>query len=98
MEKRLRTLLEQAAGAYDSIVEEIVTGCDYYKDKNDKVCEQLLSFIAANPNANIGVIFDEYSNLIGIPYSDDNGKWYRWGKEITSEEAQRITNEEYCDD
>ena len=36
MENRLRTLLEQAAGAYDSIVEEIVTGCDYYKDKTIK--------------------------------------------------------------
>jgi len=34
--------------------------------------------------------------LIGLPYQDDtDGKWYRWDKEITKEEAQKIVNEKY---
>lgn len=96
--RKLESMLENVEDSYSAFVESIVTGCEYYSDKNDHICEQLIDFIESNPTADSSMILEKYDEIIGIPYGDDNGKWYRWGIEITEDEAQRITNEEYADE
>lgn len=95
---KLKELLENVSGAYDSFVNCILEDCNYYKSKNHNIRQQLIEFIEKHPDAKASDVLDYETNLIGVPYGDDNGKWYRWGKEITEEEAQRIVDEEYADE
>ena len=96
--KKLELMLENVKDSYNTFVDSIVTGCEYYSDKNDYICEQLIDYIESNPEADSSMILDKYSEIIGIPYCGDNGKWYRWGVEISEDEARRIANEEYADE
>ena len=91
----LKSKLKAVSDSYPDFVNCIVEDCNRYSDKNPLLCEQVLTFLNDNPNATSSEICDFELDLIGVPYCDDNGKWFRWGIEITEEEAQRVANDEY---
>lgn len=94
----LKEKLNNVSDTYPEFVRCVLEDCEDYKDKNPHIAEQVLRYIEENPKADSSDILDFESNCTGLPYGDDDGKWYRWGKEITEEEAIRITQTEYCDD
>ncbi len=94
----LKEKLNNVIDTYPEFVKGVIHNCEYYKDKNPKIAQQVLEYIQNNPNADTSDIIEYTSDCKGLPYGDDNGKWYRWDKEITEEEARRITQAEYCDD
>lgn len=96
--EKLREKLNNVSDTYPEFVRGILEDCEYYKDKNPHIAEEVLQYIDENPKADTSDITDFELYCIGIPWGDENGKWYRWDKEITEEEAKRITQEEYCDD
>ena len=94
----LREKLNKVSDTYPEFVRGILEDCEYYKDKNPHVAEEVLQYIDENPKADTSDILDYEMYRIGIPWGDEDGKWYRWDKEITEDEARRITQAEYCDD
>ena len=93
----LKEKLSNVSDTYPNFVRGIIEDCEYYKDKNPHIAEEVLQYIDENPNADTSDILDFEMNCIGLPWGDENGKWYRWGKEITEDEARQIAQTEYCD-
>ena len=91
----LKQRLEAISDSYYDFVRGILEDCKDYKHLN--IEKQLIDYIDAHPEADTSEILEFEMDAIGIPYGDDDGKWYRWGKEITEEEAQRIVDEEYSE-
>ena len=91
----LREKLKIISDSYPEFVRDILEDCEDYKHLN--ITEQLIECIDSHPEADSSEILEFEMDAIGIPYGDDDGKWYRWGKEITEEEAQRIVDKEYSE-
>lgn len=94
---KLRSLLENVSDTYPDFVNGVIGDCEHHKDKNPRALEQVLEYVEKHPDANSSEIIDAELTIVGLPYGDENGKWYRWDKEITEEEAQRIADKEYND-
>lgn len=97
--EKLRILLESVSDSYFDFVRGVLYDCERFKHKNPVIENQLIDFIENNPTAESSEILSFESVCIGIPYFDDSdGKWHRWDKIISEEEARAIVQKEYCDD
>lgn len=96
--EQLRKKLSSVSDSYPEFVECIIEDCDKYADLAPDLCRQLLQYIDSNPKASSSEILDRELDLIGVPYGDDKtGKWFRWGKEISEKEAQKIVDKYYSE-
>lgn len=96
--EELEGKLNNVSDSYPEFVRDILEDCEIHKEKDENLKENVFYYMVEHPNADTSDILDFEMNCIGIPWGDDDGKWYRWGFQITEEEAKRITQEEYCAD
>lgn len=81
---------------YEGFFSSFVDDCEYYTKENPELIKQLTEYLVTeNPSLDDVLFYELY--LSGLPYGDDNGKWYRWDTEITEEEAQKIVDEKYSE-
>ena len=89
--------LQKVNNQYDRFIEFTLDDADFYRNENPHILEQLLAYLTRHDNLTAGDVTEYMCYLIGLPYGDYNGKWYRWDNEITEEEAQRIVDEKYSE-
>ncbi len=94
----LESRLRKVNDSYPEFVLAMLLDCRLYSDKCPDLEQKLIEYIDNHPEADIEEVSDYEEDCIGIPWCDDEDVWHRWDKIISEEEAQRIAQEEYCDD
>ena len=94
MLEKLKNKLKSVSDCYDDFYAGIVERCK----GNSELTEHILKFITDNPDSNTSDILIDMMIFIGLPYRDGSGQWHRWDKIISEEEAERIAQDEFCED
>lgn len=89
--------LNNIKAPYTHFVRSILAEAKAFQRENPLIWEQLYEYLVKHNNLSASDVCDYMSYLIGLPYGDDNGKWYRWDQEISEEEARKIVDEKYSD-
>ena len=94
--KAVETELNKINAPYSHFASSAISEAKAYQAENPKIWTQLLAYLTRHNDLTASDVCEYMGYLIGLPYQDDiDGKWYRWDKEITKEEAQKIVNEKY---
>lgn len=93
----LRKKLEHLPDTYEPFVSVLISDCERYKRFNPHICEDILAFLGENPEARSSDVLAYELYIIGVPYTNDDGQWFRWDTPISEKEASEIANKEYSE-
>lgn len=93
----LRRRLENVSKQYPDFVDSIISELKHSVNKNPNAAKQLLDYLESDTDLDAYKVTLYETQLIGVPLPDENGNYFRFGKKISAEEAQKIIESEYCD-
>lgn len=95
--EKIKKLLEKTSEQYPGFTDSIIEELEHFHSKNPNAAYELCELLEHRDLTASEVTLYE-SQLIGIPFPDENGVYHRWGMIISEEEAQKIIENEYCEE